>query len=218
MRFIARNCIISHASKLFSNPVIRSRDQNFNLFRQYMTVISNKRLLAKYPSTLVSFVCLDYSSDSKKHFINLEKKTDALKDVIEHRKEQLKGTEQRIRQRGEEIVRDIKHQKEVTGQKLRVKKDHLIKDILETKAKVKERIEEVVEVITQSLFTHFVIHKVYVDTFYLLFSEGKCIYCAKCFVFHKNSNVSILGICYSARRLFIGNGFISICWGDRFSK
>ncbi|XP_063831440.1 probable cardiolipin synthase (CMP-forming) [Ostrinia nubilalis] len=151
MRLISRSGVMYHVSKVFTNPVSRSRVQNVIRFRQYMTVISNKRLLAKYPTSLVSFTCLDYSTDSKKQFLNFEKKSEALKDVLEHKKEQLKDTEQRIRQKGEEIVRDIKHQKEVTGQKLRVKKEHLIKDILETKAKVKERLEEVVE--RENVFT-----------------------------------------------------------------
>lgn len=143
MRFLARKSFLNHVSKLLSNQVIRSGD-NYVLFRQYKTIIASKRLLLNYPAVPVSLTC--YSSDSKKHFINLDKRTEALKDVIEHRKEQLKDTEQRIRQKGEELVRDIKHQREVTGQKLRVKKEHLIKDILETKAKVKERFEEAVEV------------------------------------------------------------------------
>ncbi|XP_028038627.1 probable cardiolipin synthase (CMP-forming) [Bombyx mandarina] len=110
--------------------------------RQYVVLLTNKRLLQcscamKFPFTY------NYSSENKKHFITLEKK--ALKNAFEHKKEQLKHTEHKLRLKGEEIVRDIRHQGEVTGQKLRVKKEHIIKDILETKAKVKERFEEVVE-------------------------------------------------------------------------
>lgn len=110
-----------------------------------MTIITNKRVLVTYPSTLSSFSCWKNYSNDKKHFINLEKKAGALKDVFEQRKEQLKDTELRIRQKGEEFVRDIKHQKEITETKLRTKKDYIIKDILETKAKVKERFDDVVE-------------------------------------------------------------------------
>ncbi|XP_068619160.1 probable cardiolipin synthase (CMP-forming) [Battus philenor] len=86
-----------------------------------------------------------YSSDSKKHLLNLEKKAEELKDVFEHKKEQIKETELRIRQRGVQLVKEIKQQKEITGQKIRVKREHMLKDLKETKAKVKEKIEEVVE-------------------------------------------------------------------------
>ncbi|XP_026315163.1 probable cardiolipin synthase (CMP-forming) [Hyposmocoma kahamanoa] len=65
--------------------------------------------------------------------------------ALRHKKEQLRDTEHRIRQKSEEIIRDIKYQKEVTGQRLREKKDHLVQDILQTKAKVRERFEGVVE-------------------------------------------------------------------------
>lgn len=108
-----------------------------------MFIITNKRQAVRPLETSLS--CF-YSSENKKHFITLEKKAEAIKDAFEHKREQLKDTEQKIRLKGEEIVRDIKHQKEVTGEKLRAKKQHIIKDILETKAKVKERIEGVVEV------------------------------------------------------------------------
>lgn len=97
--------------------------------------------------TPITYVCY---SDEKKHFIQLEKKSEALKDALQHKKEQLRDTEHRIRQKSEEIIRDFKHQKEVTGQTLREKKDHLVQDILETKAKVRERFEGVVEVIVFS--------------------------------------------------------------------
>lgn len=117
--------------------------------REHVTVLSNTRQRIRHPLPLSSVSCL-YYSDDKKPFLTLEKKTHALKHAFEHKKEQLKDTEHRIRQRSEEIVRDIKHQKDVTGQKLRVKKEFIIKDILETKAKVKERIEEVVEVFINS--------------------------------------------------------------------
>ncbi|RVE55329.1 hypothetical protein evm_000227 [Chilo suppressalis] len=94
---------------------------------------------------------LKFYSEDKKNFINLEQKAGTLKSAFEKKKEQLKDTELRIRQRSEEIVRDIKHQKEITEHKLRIKKEHLIKDILETKAKVKERLEDVVE--RENVFT-----------------------------------------------------------------
>ncbi|CAG4931962.1 unnamed protein product [Parnassius apollo] len=95
-------------------------------------------------------VCV-YSSDSKKHFLSLEKKTEELKDAFEQRKVQIKETEYRIRQKGVQLVKDIKQQKEITGQKIRVKKEHIMKDIHETKAKVREKIEEVVE--RENVFT-----------------------------------------------------------------
>ncbi|CAK1552246.1 unnamed protein product [Leptosia nina] len=103
----------------------------------------------KYPWRTSSIVCV-YSSDTKK-FENLEKRAEALKDAFEQRKEKIKFTEQKIRLKGVEFVRDIKQHKEITSQKLKVKKDDIIKDILETKAKVKEKIEGVVE--KENVFT-----------------------------------------------------------------
>lgn len=119
-----------------------------NYSRQYNVLSTTQNKLAvhriyKTPIKLSSLVCV-YSSDNKKHL--LEKKTDAIKNVFEQKKEQIKETEYRIRRKGEELVRDLKQQKEITGQKFKVKKDHLVKDILETRAKVREKIEEVVEV------------------------------------------------------------------------
>lgn len=142
MRFITCS-FLRHATELFRTQSGGGIYQV--LSRPYMTIIANRRILLRYPSTLSSAVCV-YSSSNKKQFINLEKKTEVLKDVLQHKKEQLKDTEHRIRQRGEEIVRDIKQHREITEQKLREKKEHIIKDILETKAKVKERLEGVVEV------------------------------------------------------------------------
>ena len=115
--------------------------------RQYrvlntQNILAMRRIIAS-PLKISSLFCV-YSTDNKKHL--LEKKTDAIKDVFEQKKVQFKDTEHRIRQKGVEIVRDLKQQKELTGQKLKVKKDHIVKDILETKAKMREKIEEVVEV------------------------------------------------------------------------
>lgn len=129
-------------------PIHKQSLQYSNLTLQLFV---NKRQKVRNPYKIASVVCV-YSSDNKKHFINIEKKADALKDVLEHRKEQIKDTEQRLRQKGVEFVRDIKHQKEITEQKIKVKKDFIIKDILETKAKVREKIEEVVEVIVMSIY------------------------------------------------------------------
>lgn len=109
------------------------------------TVVRNRNNPVKYKISLSSAVCV-YSSDSKKHFLDLEKKAVDFKDAFEHKKEQIKETEHRIRQKGVQLVKDIKQQKEITEQKIRVKKDYIIKDLQETKAKVKEKFEEVVEV------------------------------------------------------------------------
>lgn len=113
--------------------------------RQYVTMLINKPQMFRNRLDTLSILCA-YSSENKKQFLNLDKKAEALKDVLEHKKEQLKDTEHRIRQTGENIIKDLRHQKQVTGQILREKKEHIVKDILETKAKVKERIEGVVEV------------------------------------------------------------------------
>ncbi|XP_026760569.2 probable cardiolipin synthase (CMP-forming) [Galleria mellonella] len=145
MRLLSRYFFVKYVYTGFQTST------NYDIsFRQYMTIVANKYALSKY-SSVFSYTVLGYSSDNKKQFLNLEKKTGALKDVFEHRKERLKDTEYRIRQKGEEIVRDIKQQKEITGQRIREKKEHLIKDILETKAKVKVRLEEVVE--RENVFT-----------------------------------------------------------------
>ncbi|XP_045776664.1 probable cardiolipin synthase (CMP-forming) isoform X1 [Maniola jurtina] len=121
---------------------------------QYSTLkIQNvfaRRQIAKYPVKLTSIVCV-YSSDNKKHLLDIDKQREALKDVLEQRKSQIKVTEQRLRQKGVEIVRDLKQQKEITEHKFKKKKEHLVKDILETKAKVREKIEEVVE--KENVFT-----------------------------------------------------------------
>lgn len=117
--------------------------------RKYFTLHGTKREFYRNPPISVSWLCY---SDNKKQLIDLEKKGDVLKDVFEKRKEKLKYTENRIRKKGGELVRDIRHQKELTEQKFREKKEHIIKDILETKAKVKERIEEVVEVCSELFY------------------------------------------------------------------
>lgn len=84
---------------------------------------------------------LNYSNKSKQVF-DLDKKGDAL----EQRKKIFKDTESTLRHKGESLVRNFKHQTDVTGQRFREKKDDFVKDLLETRAKVKGRIEEVVEV------------------------------------------------------------------------
>ncbi|XP_023940000.2 probable cardiolipin synthase (CMP-forming) [Bicyclus anynana] len=109
-----------------------------------------RRQFVKRPLKLTSIVCV-YSSDNKKHLLDIDKQKEALQDVLEQKKIQIKDTEQRLRQKGVEIVRDLKQQKEITGQILKEKKQHLVKDILETKAKVREKFEEVVE--KENVFT-----------------------------------------------------------------
>lgn len=135
------------------------RFRTFTFYKQIQTLYSNrsrqynslviqnifpKRHHVKRPVKLTSIVCV-YSSDNKKYLL-VDKQTDALKNVLEQRKIQIKDTEQRLRQKSVEIVRDLKQQRDITGQKFKQKKKHLVKDILETKAKVREKIEEVVEV------------------------------------------------------------------------
>ncbi|XP_013192095.2 probable cardiolipin synthase (CMP-forming) [Amyelois transitella] len=146
MRFLTRCSILRILGRRYTNQSscgVIDVYNNVNI-RSYVNISANRRLSLRNPPVFVSAICV-YSSDSKKHFLNLEKKAEVLKDVLEHKKEQLKDTEQRIRLKGEEIVRDIKQHKEITGQKFREKKEHIIKDILETKAKVKEKLEIVVE-------------------------------------------------------------------------
>ncbi|XP_047506965.1 probable cardiolipin synthase (CMP-forming) isoform X2 [Pieris napi] len=124
--------------------------------KQFSTIISLKNTTIKAHSSreylwhYSPFVCV-YSSDTKKSFQNLEKRAEALKDAFEQKKEQIRDTEQKIRLKSVEFVRDIKQHKDVTSKKLRVKKEVLMKDILETKAKVKEKIEGVVE--KENVFT-----------------------------------------------------------------
>lgn len=140
MTLISKGNLIKHVSLLYRSNVA----QNSACVREYVTILSNRWRQIKCPVRICSVTCL-YSSDNKKHFITLEKKTQSIKNALEHQKVQLKQTEHIIRQKGEEIVRDIKQQKDITGQKLKVKKDDIIKDILETKGKIKERFEEVTE-------------------------------------------------------------------------
>lgn len=141
MRFITRISFLKQISTVYGSNKLETN----SLMRQYMTIVASNRRALRVHLNLSPISCL-YSSDEKKQFIQFEKKTGALKDAFEHRKVQLKDTEHRIRQKGEEIVRDIRQQRDITGQKIRDRKDHIIKDILETKAKVKERFDEVVEV------------------------------------------------------------------------
>lgn len=125
-----------------------------NQSRQFSSLtiqnICKRRQMYTNRIKFTSLICV-YSSDNKKHIFEVEKKAEALKDALEQKKLQIQDTEQRIRQKGIEIVRDLKHQKEITGQKFKVKKEHLVKDILETKAKVREKFEEVVE--KENVFT-----------------------------------------------------------------
>lgn len=122
--------------------------------KQFSTIRSLKNATIKvhssreYPWHCSTLVCV-YSSDTKKSLQNLEKRAGTLKDAFEQRKEKIRDTEQKIRLKGVEFVRDMKQHKEMTSQKLRVKKEVLMKDILETKAKVKEKLEGVVEVSLQ---------------------------------------------------------------------
>ncbi|KPI92387.1 putative cardiolipin synthase [Papilio xuthus] len=125
-------------------------NKTYSTLKVHTLVIRNRNNPVKYKISLSSAVCV-YSSDSKKHFLDLEKKAVEFKDAFEHKKEQIKETEHRIRQKGVQLVKDIKQQKEITGQKIKVKKDYIIKDLQETKAKVKEKIEEVVE--RENVFT-----------------------------------------------------------------
>lgn len=150
MKFLAHGIIVRHFSALFVNHTRRELNHTTLQLKQFVS-LTNKRQVLRCPMRLspITYVCY---SDEKKQFIQLGKKSEALKDAFQHKKEQLRDTEHRIRQRGEEIIRDIKHQKEVTEQKFREKKDHLVQDILETKAKVKERFEGVVEVIFKIRF------------------------------------------------------------------
>lgn len=152
MRFLTRESVMRHYCALFVNHTSRQLNHNALQLRQYIS-ITNKRQVLRYSLkfTPITYVCY---SDQKKHFIHFEKKSEALKDALQHKKEQLRDTEHRIRQRGEELIKDIKHQKEVTGQRLREKKDHLVQDILETKAKVRERFEGVLEV---NIFLQFLL-------------------------------------------------------------
>ncbi|XP_063367113.1 probable cardiolipin synthase (CMP-forming) [Cydia amplana] len=138
MRLIARSTFLRQISTLYCKTSSNRRRECDVFVREQRPILTRSSL------KLLPLGCA-YYSDEKKNLLQLEKKAEALKDVFEKKKEQLKDTEHRIRQRGEELVRDIRHQKELTGQKLREKREHLVKDILETKAKVRERFEEAVE-------------------------------------------------------------------------
>ncbi|CAG9789218.1 unnamed protein product [Diatraea saccharalis] len=142
------NSVLRHFSNWHRFQVANSGSRQF---KQILNKFKNNKVTITYPSTLPALSFVKCYSDDKKHFIKIEKHTETLRTAFEQRKEQLKDTESRIRQKSEEIVRDIKCKKEKTEHKLRIKKDHLIKDLLETKAKVKERLEEVVE--RENVFT-----------------------------------------------------------------
>lgn len=144
MGLITRGTVMRHFCALFVNHTSRQVNHNTLQLRQYISLNNKSEVLRYYLKlTPMTYVCY---SDEKRQFIKLEKKSKTLKDALQHQKEQLRDTEHRIRQRSEEIMRDIKHQKEVAGQRLREKKDHLVQDILDTKAKVRERFEGVIEV------------------------------------------------------------------------
>lgn len=150
MRLLTRGSVVKHFCALFVNHTSRQLNHDALQLRHYSLTIKRQVLMYSLKLIPITYVCY---SDEKKHFIQLEKKSEALKDALHHKKEQLRDTEHRIRQKSEEIIRDIKHQKEVTGQRLREKKDHLVQDILQTKAKVRERFEGVVEVtVVSSVF------------------------------------------------------------------
>lgn len=114
--------------------------------REYLTILSNRRQQQiKHPIKLSFISCL-YSSDEKKQFVNLEKKAHSIKDALDSKKILLKDAEHKIRKKSEEIVSDLKQQNKITSQKFKVQKEYIIKDIIETKGKIKERIEDVIEV------------------------------------------------------------------------
>ncbi|CAB3246070.1 unnamed protein product [Arctia plantaginis] len=109
--------------------------------QEYLTILSNRR----QQQIKLSFISCLYSSNEKKQFITLEKKAHSIKDALDHKKVLLKDAEHKIRQKSEEIVRDLKQQNKITSQKFKVQKEYIIKDIIETKGKIKERIEDVIE-------------------------------------------------------------------------
>ncbi|CAH2247483.1 probable cardiolipin synthase (CMP-forming) [Pararge aegeria] len=131
---------------------IQTLSGNRNYQYSTLTIQNNfvRRQIRNSPLKLTSLVCV-YSSDNKKHLLDIDKQREVLKDVLEQRKIQIKDTEQRLRKKGVEIVRDLRQQKDITGQRFKEKREHLVKDILETKAKVREKIEEVVE--KENVFT-----------------------------------------------------------------
>lgn len=79
-------------------------------------------------ASINTFNPVKYNSKSfctdKKHFFNAQKNVRELQNVIEHNKDILRETEQRIRAKSSDILRDIRT----------------------TKERVKERMEEVIEV------------------------------------------------------------------------
>lgn len=141
MKLLPKCNFIKHLSFIYRPNTVYNSGISF---REYVTIITNRRRQARHS---VKLLCLinRYSSDNKKPLITLEKKSQVIKDAFQNKKEQFKDTEHRLRQKSEEIVRDIKQQKIITGHKLKEKKDYIIKDILETKGKIKERIGDVVE-------------------------------------------------------------------------
>lgn len=134
MRLLARSSIV----KTVLNACRPSLNENAYCYRKSTLLLTKRQQRARYP--LEANACY-YSVEGKKSLIGLDKK--GIKNAIDLKKEQL---EQKLRLKGEEIIKDFRYQKDVTGEKLRLKKESVIKDILETKSKVKDRIEDVVEV------------------------------------------------------------------------
>ncbi|XP_050667966.1 probable cardiolipin synthase (CMP-forming) [Leptidea sinapis] len=134
--------------KMFTN-FYKIYVKNSKQFNSLSICSQNKRYVVKNPLNNASMVCV-YSSENKT-FKNLENRAEALKDALDHKREQMKHTEQKIRLKSVEIVRDIKQKREITSQKFKEKKKVIMKDILKTKAKVREKFEEVVE--KENVFT-----------------------------------------------------------------
>lgn len=145
MNSFTRTC--SFRSLLFqklSNITIPKRSERTKIFIRSNVFANGLFYTCGYPGNTI--LCRSYSSDDKKNVYDFQKQTDLLQNVIDKNKEKLRDTELKIRQKGENLVKDFKHQKYITERKIRRKKEILIKDILETKTKVREKFEEVIEV------------------------------------------------------------------------
>ena len=103
------------------------------------------------PATIIcdSF-CHKFSSSPKssdaKSFRDIRKHADRFRDVLDENKEKMRATQRRLSQKRASFVKSLQHQRQVAGQKIQERKAIIIKDILETKTKVKEKIEEAIEV------------------------------------------------------------------------
>lgn len=128
-----------------SNITIPKRSDRAKIFIRSNVFANGLFFTCSFPGN--NALCRSYSSEGKKHVYDFQKQTDLLQNVIEKNKEKLRDTELKIRQKGENLVKDFKHQKYITEGKIRRKKEIIIKDILETKSKVREKFEEVIEVI-----------------------------------------------------------------------